>query len=100
MAKKAAEEYGKENVVVVLGSPDADSSELYAETLINGDPAWMGPLAGVALGLPVYHILEPEIKEKIDPKVYEEQLALMALALDVDSIIKGLNRVRLKEETD
>lgn len=84
----------------MLGSPDADSSELYAETLINGDPAWMGPLAGVSLGLPVYHILEPEMKEIIDPQIYEDQLALMVLALDVDSIIKGLNRVRQKKKAD
>ncbi len=94
------EKYGKDNVVVVLGSPDADSTELYAETLINGDPAWMGPLAGVALGLSVYHILEPEMKEIIDPQIYEGQLALMALALDVDSIIKGLDKVRPKKQAD
>jgi betaine reductase len=79
---------------VLLGSPDADSSELYAETLINGDPSWMGPLAGVALKLPVFHIMEPEIKEQIDPEVYKEHLELMEMALDVEAITAGLNRVR------
>ena len=97
MAKSAVDKYGKENLVVVIGSPDADSSELYAETLINGDPAWIGPLAGVALDLPVYHILEPEIKEQIDPKICEDHLALMEMALDVEGITKGLNRVRKKD---
>jgi hypothetical protein len=91
------EKYGKENLVVVLGSPDADSSELYAETLINGDPAWMGPLAGVALDLPVYHVLEPVIKDQIDPEISKEHLGLMEIALDVDGITKGLNRARKKE---
>ena len=90
------DKYGKENLVVVLGSPDADSSELYAETLINGDPSWTGPLAGVALGLPVFHIMEPEIKDQIDPEVYKEHLELMAIALDVEAISEGLNRVRKK----
>ena len=94
MAKKAVDLYGKENLIVILGSPDADSSELYAETLINGDPSWVGPLAGVALGLTVFHIMEPEIKELIDPEVYEKELALMEIALDVEAITKGLNRVR------
>lgn len=94
MAKKAVDKYGKENLIVILGSPDADSSELYAETLINGDPSWVGPLAGVALGLSVFHIMEPEIKELIDPEVYEKELALMEIALDVEAITKGLNRVR------
>ena len=97
MAKSAVDKYGKENLVVVIGSPDADSSELYAETLINGDPAWIGPLAGVALDLPVYHILEPEIKKQIDPKIREDHLALMEMALDVEGIRTGLNRARKKD---
>jgi betaine reductase len=97
MAKKAAEIHGKDDLIVILGSPDADSSELYAETLINGDPSWAGPLAGVALDLPVFHIMEPLIKEQIDPEVYKEHLELMAIALDVDAITQGLDRVRKKE---
>ena len=98
MAMKAAETHGKDNLIVILGSPDADSSELYAETLINGDPSWTGPLAGVALDLPVFHIMEPEIKEQLDPEVYKEHLELMEIALDVEAISKGLNRVRKKNE--
>ena len=96
MAKKAAETHNKEDLMVILGSPDANSSELYAETLINGDPSWTGPLAGVALDLPVFHIMEPEIKEQLDPEVYKEHLELMEIALDVDAITQGLNRVRKK----
>ena len=79
---------------MILGAPDADSAELYAETVINGDPSWAGPLAGVALGLPVCHIMEPEIKAQIDPAVYKEHLELMEIALDVEKIAEGLNRVR------
>ena len=97
MAKKAADTHGKDNLIVVLGSPDADSSELYAETLINGDPSWNGPLAGVSLGLPVFHIMEPEIKAQIDPDVYKEHLELMEIALDIEAITQGLNRVRNKQ---
>ena len=94
MVKKIADEYGTDNLVAVLGAPDADSAELYAETLINGDPSWLGSLAGVSLKLPVYHILEPEMKEQIDPAAYKEHLELMEIALDVDKITEGLNRVR------
>jgi len=78
----------------VLGAPDADSAELYAETVVSGDPSWAGPLAGVALGLPVYHILEPELKAQIDPAVYKEYLELMEIALDVDRISKALDKIR------
>lgn len=90
----AVDQHGKENIVVILGSPNADSSELYAETLVNGDPSWTGPLAGVALGLKVFHIMEPEIKSQIDAETFEKHLALMEIAMDVDDIVKGINRVR------
>ncbi len=81
----------------MLGAPDADSAELYAETVTHGDPSWAGPLAGVALELPVFHIMEPEIKAQIDPAVYKEHLELMEIALDVDKVTEGLNRVRKAE---
>ena len=97
MVKKMVDKYGKENVVAVLGAPDADSAELYAETLVHGDPSWLGPLAGVALELPVYHIMEPEMKRQIDPACYKEHLELLEIALDVDKIAEGLNRVRTKK---
>ena len=80
--------------MVILGAPDADSAELYAETLVNGDPSWAGPLAGVALNLPVFHIMEPEIKAQIEPSLYKEHLELMEIALDVEKIAQGLDRVR------
>jgi glycine reductase len=80
----------------MLGAPDADSAELYAETVMNGDPTWTGALAGIALELPVYHIMEPEIKEQIDPACYKEHLSLMEIALDIKAISDNLKRVRGK----
>jgi len=94
MVKRVVDQYGKDNLVVILGAPDADSAELYAETLVHGDPSWMGPLAGLALDLPVFHIMEPEIKAQIDPAVYKEHLELMEIALDVEKIAEALTRVR------
>ena len=78
----------------MLGAPDADSAELYAETVVHGDPSWAGPLAGIALGLPVFHIMEPEIKAQIEPAVYQKHLALMEMALDVEKITQTLSKVR------
>ena len=92
--KRYIEQNGKEDLIVVLGSPDADSAELYAETVISGDPSWAGPLAGVALGLPVFHIMEPIIKEQIAPEVFKEHLELMEVALDVEKIGQALDKVR------
>jgi len=79
---------------VVLGAPDADSAELYAETVTEGDPSWAGALAGVSLGLPVFHIMEPVIKDQIDPALAVEHLGLMEIALDVEKISEVLERLR------
>jgi betaine reductase len=92
--KDLFEKDGNENLVVILGSPSADSAELYAETVVNGDPTWAGPLAGVAMKLPVFHVLEPEIKQQIDPDLYKKHLAIMEMALDVDKISEVLGKIR------
>ena len=94
--KKAIESNGKDNVIVVLGSPDANSAELYAETVTHGDPSWAGPLAGVPLGLPVYHVVEPMVKEAVDPGTYDEQVGVMDVALEKDLITAALDKVRNK----
>lgn len=62
--------------------------------MVHGDPTWAGPLAGIALELPVYHIMEPEMKAQIEPEIYKEHLALMEIALDVEKITKALSKLR------
>ncbi len=69
-------------------------TELYAETVVHGDPSYAGPLSGVALGLPVFHIMEPEIKKQIAPEVFKEHLELLEIVLDVEKIAQGLEKVR------
>ena len=85
---------GKENVMVVLGSPDPESAEIAAETVVNGDPTFSGPLAGVSLGLPVYHILEPEIRQAVDPEVYRREVGLMEAVLPSEEIAATVRRIR------
>lgn len=91
---RLAEVNGAENTIVLLGQPDANSSAVFAETVTQGDPTWAGPLAGVPLGLPVYHILEPEIKAQIDPALYEQHVGLLELSADVDEIVKEIKYYR------
>ena len=52
--KEFAEQYGPENVVVLLGAAEGEASGLAAETVTNGDPTYAGPLTGVQLGLITY----------------------------------------------
>jgi len=92
--KDAADKYGKENVMVIIGAAEAEAAGLAAETVTLGDPTFAGPLAGVTLGLAVYHAVEPEFKNEVDPEVYEEQIGMMEMVLDVDSIIEEMNNIR------
>jgi len=92
--KDITEKYGAENVVVLLGGAEAEASGLSAETVAAGDPTYAGPLAGIALGLKVFHVLEPEVKEEFDAAVYDEQCSMMEMVLDVDEIIKEVKTVR------
>ena len=85
---------GTKDLVVLLGTPNAESSKLYGLTVTEGDPAWAGVLAGVSLDLPVYHIMEPEIKSQVDTQVYEEQVGITEMVLDTDQIIESLQKVR------
>jgi len=84
--KSLVDEHGADDLVVVLGAADLESLEVTAETVTVGDPAYVGPLAGVQLGLPVVHILEEDIKEQVDPQVYEDQVGLLEMTLDVDQV--------------
>ncbi len=93
---KAVEQYGKDNVMVILGSPDADSADIYAETVTMGDPTYAGPLAGVALGLQVYHVLEDEIKAIVPEEIYQEQIGIMELSLDKDGICEMMKTARAR----
>jgi betaine reductase len=82
------------DLVVLLGSPDPESAELSALTVTEGDPTFAGPLAGVQLGLPVYHILEPEVEASAEAGAYQEHVALMQDVLDRGQIVAAMQRVR------
>src|SRR5918992_5411046 len=84
--KGLVDEHGADELVVVLGAADLEALEVTAETVTVGDPAYVGPLAGVQLGLPVVHILEEDVKEQIDATVYDEQVGLLEMTLDIEQV--------------
>ncbi|MDF2548212.1 MAG: glycine/sarcosine/betaine reductase complex selenoprotein [Anaerosolibacter sp.] len=92
--KTMTEKYGAENIIVLLGAAEAEAAGLAAETVTNGDPTYAGSLAGVQLGLRVYHAVDPEFKAVVDPTVYDEQIGMMEMVLDVDSIIDEMTSIR------
>ena len=92
--KEFADEYGAENLVVVLGAAEGEAAGLAAETVTAGDPTFAGPLTGGQLGLQVYHVCEPEMKDEFDADVYDEQISMMEMVLDVDDIISEMTAIR------
>ena len=79
---------------MLLGTPNAESSELYAVTMTEGDPSWAGALAGVSLGLPVYHVTEDEVKSQADSSVYDDEVGIAEMVLEIDAIKDSVKSVR------
>src|SRR4029079_7843208 len=94
LIKRIAEEFGTTDLVVILGAADAEAVEVAAETVREGDPAYVGPLAGVQLGLPVWHIFEDEVKEQADAAVYDAQVGFVEVSFDTQTIKEAMMRAR------
>jgi betaine reductase len=92
--KALVDRLGADDLVVVLGAADPEALEVAAETVTAGDPSYVGPLAGVSLGLPVVHIFEAEVKAQVDPAVYADQVGLLELSLDTEAVREAMSRAR------
>jgi len=54
-----------------------------AQTFKNGDPSFAGPLAGVALNIESYHILE--LQGDIPAEVWEKEMAMYELEIEEEA---------------
>ena len=96
IAESAKAEDGSQDIIVVLGASDLEGALISAETVTVGDPSFTGPLAGVSLGLPVYHILEPAIKEVVPKDIYEKNAGIWELTVDTAKIGQEFKAIREK----
>ena len=94
--KRLADQYGPENLAVVLGNGESSGVEVFAETVTQGDPSYAGPLAGVALKIPVYHVLEEDVMAVVPEAIREEKLQLSSLVIDVEPMRQVLRAARQK----
>ena len=94
--KRLADQYGPENLAVVLGNGEASGVEVFAETVTAGDPSYAGPLAGVSLKIPVYHVLEEEVMAVVPEAMREEKLQLSSLVIDMEPMRQVLQAAREK----
>ncbi len=98
IAEAAQKDEGSDDLIVVLGASDIEGALISAETVTIGDPSYTGPLAGVSLGLPVYHILEPDIKTVVPSDVYQESVGIWELTLDIDEIGRAFRAIREQKQ--
>jgi glycine reductase len=96
VVKRLADQYGPENLAVVLGNGEASGVEVFAETVTEGDPSYAGPLAGVSLKIPVYHVLEDEVMAVVPDSIREEKLQLSSLVVEVEPMRRVLQAARAK----
>jgi len=83
---RLSETHGPENLLVLIGAPDPEAAEISAETVVLGDPAYAGALAGAQLGLDVYHVLEEPVRQAVPNDVWDAQIGVMADILEADAL--------------
>ena len=94
--KRLADQYGPENLAVILGNGEPGGVEVFAQTVTEGDPSYAGPLAGVALKIPVYHMLEEEVISQVPQPLRDARLELSSLVIDIASMEQVLRATRAK----
>ena len=98
--KELADEHDRNELLVVLGAPDDEAAEIAAETIIFGDPTYAGALTEAQLGLDVYHVLEDDIKSEIPDDVWEEQVGVMADALEAEALAEAVRNMRTNSDEE
>lgn len=71
-------------MIVVLGLNQPSRLHIITQTFRKGDPSFAGPLAGVALNLPCYHILE--LKDEIPEDVWQKEMTMLELEMEETSL--------------
>ncbi len=94
LIKELVDTHGSTDVVVVLGATDPEALEIAVETVTVGDPSFMGPLAGVPLGLHVLHIFDDTLKNAVPTETYADEIGFLEMTLDADDVRSRMQRLR------
>jgi len=70
-------------LIIVFGINQPSSIRIMAQTFKNGDPSFAGPLAGVALNIESYHILE--LQDHIPEEVWEKEMLMYELEIEEEA---------------
>ena len=93
---RVIEEHGSNNLFVLLGCPDAESSQIQAETVSTGDPSMVGPLTDRQFRLPVAHVAEPEFRKIISQEIFDRCIQQFLSRVDVAAIAQRMSEVRAR----
>ena len=91
---RLSQEHDPKDLVVLIGAPDPEAAEITAETVVSGDPAFAGALAGTQLGLDVYHVLDDDVKAEVPDDVWDDQIGVMADVLEADALVEAVKSMR------
>ena len=91
---RLSQAHDPKDLVVLIGAPDPEAAEITAETVVSGDPAFAGALAGTQLGLAVYHVLDDDVKAEVPDDVWEDQIGVMADVLEAEALVAAVVSMR------
>ncbi len=91
---RLSQEHDPKDLVVLIGAPDPEAAEITAETVVSGDPAFAGALAGTQLGLDVYHVLDDDVKAEVPDDVWDDQIGVMADVLEAEALVAAVVSMR------
>jgi betaine reductase len=94
---RLSQAHDPKDLVVLIGAPDPEAAEITAETVVSGDPAFAGALAGTQLGLDVYHVLDDDVKAEVPDDVWEDQIGVMADVLEAEALVSAVVSMRSQE---
>jgi len=91
---RLSQAHDPKDLVVLIGAPDPEAAEITAETVVSGDPAFAGALAGTQLGLDVYHVLDDDVKAEVPDDIWDDQIGVMADVLDAEALVAAVVSMR------
>ena len=91
---RLSQAHDPKDLVVLIGAPDPEAAEITAETVVSGDPAFAGALAGTQLGLAVYHVLDDDVKAEVPDDVWDDQIGVMADVLEAEALVAAVVSMR------
>lgn len=89
-------QFGNENLHVLLGCPDAESSQIQGDTVSSGDPSLSGPLTDSQFYLQVHHVSEPEVRGFFSKEAFARHIEPFLSLVDAEAIRQRMHELRVQ----